>query len=80
MGEIKEYGTSRRKLLRAAGRLGVSGALLGAHVSGARGQEEREGEASSAAIEYGSHEGTRRRLRRPRHHVAHGWLRHHDDA
>ena len=61
MGEIKEYGTSRRKLLRAAETLGVSGALLGAHVSVARGQEEREREASSAGIEYGSHGGTRRR-------------------
>jgi hypothetical protein len=61
MGEVKEYGTSRRKLLRAAGTLGVSGALLGAYVSGARGQEEREEEASSAGIEYGSHGGTRRR-------------------
>jgi hypothetical protein len=61
MGEVKEYGTSRRKLLRAAETLGVSGALLGAYVSGARGQEEREGEASSAGIEYGSHGGTRRR-------------------
>ncbi len=61
MGEVKEYGTSRRKLLRAAGTLRVSGALLGARVSGARGQEEREGEASSAGIEHGSHGGTRRR-------------------
>jgi hypothetical protein len=61
MGEIKEYGTSRRKLLRAADTVGVSGALLGAHMGGARGQEEREGEASSAGIEYGSHGGTRRR-------------------
>ena len=61
MDEIKEYGTSRRKLLRAADTLGVSGALLGAHASVARGQEEREGEASSAGIEHGSHGGTRRR-------------------
>ena len=61
MGEVNEYGTPCRKLLRAAGTLGVSGALLGAHVSGARGQEEREGEASSAGIEHGSHGGTRRR-------------------
>ena len=61
MGEVKEYCTSRRKFLRAAETLGVSGALLGAHVSGARGQEEREGEASSAGIEDGSQGGTRRR-------------------
>ena len=61
MGEVNEYGTPCRKLLRAAGTLGVSGALLGAHVSGARGQEEREGEASSVGIEHGSHGGTRRR-------------------
>ena len=43
MGEVKEYGTSCRKLLRAADTVGVSGALLGAHVSGARAHKEREG-------------------------------------
>ena len=61
MGEDKEHGISRRNFLRAAGTLGVSGALLGAHVSGARAREEREGEAGSAGIEHGSHGGTRRR-------------------
>ena len=61
MGEVKEYCTSRRKFLRAAETLGVSGALLGAHVSGARGQEEREGYTSSIPAELGSHGGTRRR-------------------
>jgi hypothetical protein len=61
MGKVKEYGTSCRKLLRAADTVGVSGALLGAHVSGARARKEREGEASSAGIEHGSHRGTRRR-------------------
>ncbi len=57
MGEVKEHGISRRNFLRAAGTLGVSGALLGAHVSGARGQEEREGDVSSAGAEHSSHGG-----------------------
>src|SRR3989337_2989217 len=57
MSEIEERGISRRNFLRAAGTLGVSGALLGAHVSGARGQEEREGDVSSAGAEHSSQGG-----------------------
>jgi manganese oxidase len=57
MGEVKKHGISRRNFLRAAGTLGVSGALLGAHVSGARGQEKREGDVSSAGAEHSSHGG-----------------------
>jgi manganese oxidase len=61
MREIEEpasqTGISRRNFLRAAGALGVSGALLGAHVSRAQGQEEQEGDVSSAGAEHSSHGG-----------------------
>ena len=58
MSEIKERNFSRRNFLRAAGTLGISGALLGASVSGVRGQEEnRGGGVSSAGAEHSSHGG-----------------------
>ena len=58
MSEVKERGFSRRNFLRAAGTLGISGALLGASVSGVRGQEEnRGGDVSSAGAEHSSHGG-----------------------
>ena len=58
MTEVGEGSFSRRNFLRAAGALGISGALLGAYVSGARGQEEtRGGDVSSAGAEHSSHGG-----------------------
>jgi FtsP/CotA-like multicopper oxidase with cupredoxin domain len=58
VSEVKERGFSRRNFLRAAGTLGISGALLGASVSGVRGQEENRGEdVSSAGAEHSSHGG-----------------------
>src|SRR5215210_5442551 len=40
MSEAENWGISRRDFLRAAGTLGVSGALLGAYAGRARGQDE----------------------------------------
>jgi manganese oxidase len=57
VSEVKERGFSRRNFLRAAGTLGISGALLGASVSGVRGQEENRGDVSSAGAEHSSHGG-----------------------
>jgi manganese oxidase len=58
VSEVGGRSFSRRNFLRAAGTLGISGALLGASVSGARGQEEtRGGEVSSAGTEHSSHGG-----------------------
>ena len=58
MSEIEELGISRRNFLRTAGVLGVSGALLGGHVSRSQGQEEDgEGDVSSAGAEHSSHGG-----------------------
>src|SRR5215208_5349097 len=58
VSEIKERNFSRRNFLRATGTLGISGALLGASVSGVRGQEENRGEGvSSAGAEHSSHGG-----------------------
>src|ERR687898_161989 len=58
VSEVKELSFSRRNFLRAAGTLGISGALLGASVSGVRGQEEnRGGYVSSAGAEHSSHGG-----------------------
>jgi manganese oxidase len=57
VSEVKELSFSRRNFLRAAGTLGISGALLGASVSGVRGQENRGGDVSSAAAEHSSHGG-----------------------
>jgi hypothetical protein len=48
MSEAEESVISRRNFLRAAGALGVSGALLGTHVSRAQGQEDRGGDVGSA--------------------------------
>jgi hypothetical protein len=48
MSEIEELSFSRRNFLRAARALGVSGVLLGAHVSQARGQEDEGGDVSWA--------------------------------
>ena len=52
MSEIEELSFSRRNFLRAARALGVSGVLLGAHVSQARGQEDKGGDVSSAGAEH----------------------------
>jgi manganese oxidase len=58
MSEVEERIFSRRNFLRASGILGISGALLGAPVSGVRGQEEnRGGDVSSAGAEHSSHGG-----------------------
>ena len=57
MSEVKKRGVSRRDFLRAAGTLGVSGTLLGAHVSGAQGQGDHSGDVSSAGAEHSSHGG-----------------------
>ena len=55
MSEIEELGISRRNFLRAAGTLGISGTLLGAHVSRAQGRENQGGDVSSAGAEHSSH-------------------------
>ena len=57
MSEVKKRSISRRDFLRAAGTLGVSGTLLGAHASGAQGQEDHGGDVSSAGAEHSSHGG-----------------------
>src|SRR5215210_9490620 len=57
MHRVKERGISRRNFLRAAGTLGVSGALLGTHVSRVQGQEDKGGNVSSSGAEHSSHGG-----------------------
>jgi manganese oxidase len=57
MRRVKDRGISRRNFLRAAGTLGVSGALLGTHVSPVQGQEDKGGNVSSAGAEHSSHGG-----------------------
>jgi manganese oxidase len=58
MGGAKERGVSRRDFLRAAGTLGVSGALLGGHVSRIQGQEEDQGgDVSPEGAAHSSHGG-----------------------
>jgi len=51
MSEIEELSFSRRNFLRAARALGVWRAF-GAHVSQARGQEDKGGDVSSAGAEH----------------------------
>ncbi len=57
MSKIQKRGISRRDFLWAAGTLGASGALLGAHVSGAHGQGRQGENVSSAGAEHSSHGG-----------------------
>ena len=58
MGGAKECGISRRNFLRAAGTLGVSGTLLGVHVSLVQGQEEGQGgDVSREGAAHSSHGG-----------------------
>ena len=62
MGRAKEHVISRRNFLRAAGTLGVSGALLGAHVSRVQGHEEGQGgDVSPEGAMHSSHGGTKPR-------------------
>ncbi|MCA1718549.1 MAG: multicopper oxidase domain-containing protein [Actinobacteria bacterium] len=58
MGGAKERGVSRRDFLRAAGTLGVSGALLGAHVNRVQSQEKGQGgDGSQEGTAHSSHGG-----------------------
>ena len=52
MSVIEELSIFRRNFLTAARALGVSGVLLGAHVSQTRGQEDKGGDVSSAGAEH----------------------------
>jgi FtsP/CotA-like multicopper oxidase with cupredoxin domain len=58
MGEVEEKGISRRDFLRAAGTLGVSGALLGAYAGRASGHDGEQHHGSEVARAVSGHDAS----------------------